>query len=121
LFLRPGHELIAEMGGLHKFMSWDRPILTDSGGFQVFSLDELRRITEDGVFFKDHVTGREHFIGPQRSMEIQNAIGADIIMAFDECVKNPATFAEAEDAMVRTHNWLATCVESHSRAHDQAL
>ena len=121
LYLRPGHELVKKAGGLHKFSGWDGPILTDSGGFQVFSLDELRRISEEGVFFKDHRTGQEHFIGPDKSMEIQNAIGADIIMAFDECVKNPATYDEAKAAMIRTHNWLERCVAAHSRSHDQAL
>lgn len=121
LYLRPGHELVESAGGLHSFMSWPKPILTDSGGFQVFSLDALRRIQEDGVFFKDHRDGREHFIGPKKSMEIQNALGADIIMAFDDCVKNPCTADEAKAAMNRTHRWLETCVESHSRARDQAL
>lgn len=121
LYLRPGHELIVEAGGLHKFMDWGKPILTDSGGFQVFSLDDLRRITQDGVFFKDHKDGRQHFIGPQKSMEIQNAIGADIIMAFDDCVKNPCTMGEAQESMIRTHNWLDVCVKTHARAADQAL
>lgn len=121
LYLRPGHELVREAGGLHKFISWEKPILTDSGGFQVFSLDMLRRITEAGVFFKDHRTGREHFIGPAKSMEIQNYIGADIIMAFDDCVKNPATYDEALASMERTHRWLNKCVEHHARADDQAL
>lgn len=121
LYLRPGHQLIAEAGGLHKFMNWSKPILTDSGGFQVFSLDSLRRITEDGVFFKDHKGGKEHFIGPRESMVIQNAIGPDIMMAFDECVKNPATHEEARKAMDRTHRWLAICDQHHARKHDQAL
>ncbi|MBX9670398.1 MAG: tRNA guanosine(34) transglycosylase Tgt [Candidatus Obscuribacterales bacterium] len=121
LYLRPGHELVKIAGGLHQFMAWDKPILTDSGGFQVFSLDHLRRITDDGVYFKDHKDGREHFIGPGKSMEVQNALGADIIMAFDECVKNPATFEEARAAMIRTHDWLDICVESHARKADQAL
>ncbi len=121
LYLRPGHELIKEAGGIHRFIGWEKPILTDSGGFQVFSLDMLRRITEEGVFFKDHRGGREHFIGPAKSMVIQNAIGADIIMAFDDCVKNPATYDEALASMERTHRWLQTCVEHHSRADDQAL
>lgn len=121
LYLRPGHELVAEAGGLHDFMAWPLPILTDSGGFQVFSLDQLRRIVEEGVFFKDHRDGREHFIGPAKSMEIQNALGADIIMAFDECVKNPATYAEAEAAMERTHRWLDVCVQKHARPADQSL
>jgi queuine tRNA-ribosyltransferase len=121
LYLRPGHQLIEQAGGLHSFMSWQKPILTDSGGFQVFSLDQLRKISDQGVLFKDHRGGREHFIGPAKSMEIQNAIGADIIMAFDECVKNPATHDEAEAAMQRTHRWLNTCVETHARKEDQSL
>ncbi len=121
LYLRPGHELIASAGGLHKFMAWKLPILTDSGGFQVFSLDEFRRIADDGVHFRDHRSGRAHFISPSISMEIQNAIGADIIMAFDECVKNPATYAEAEDAMNRTHRWLEICEATHNRKNEQAL
>ncbi|MDZ4832566.1 MAG: tRNA guanosine(34) transglycosylase Tgt [Candidatus Melainabacteria bacterium] len=121
LFLRPGHELIGSVGGLHKFMSWDMPILTDSGGFQVFSLSDLRSITDDGVLFRDHRDGRQHFIGPQKSMEIQNALGADIMMAFDECVKNPATYGEAEAAMNRTHQWLEICVDKHACKDTQAL
>lgn len=121
LYLRPGHELIQKFGGLHKFMAWDGPILTDSGGFQVFSLDKLRKITEDGVHFQDHKGGRKHFIGPQKSMEIQNAIGADIIMAFDDCVKNPATVDEAKAAMDRTHRWLEICASTHKRKDEQAL
>jgi len=121
LYLRPGHDLIEEVGGLHNFMAWPLPILTDSGGFQVFSLDQLRKITEAGVMFKDHRGGRKHFIGPAKSMEIQNAIGADIIMAFDECVKNPATYEEAEAAMGRTHRWLQICNETHARKDDQSL
>jgi queuine tRNA-ribosyltransferase len=115
LYLRPGHDLVAKAGGLHKFTSCPLPILTDSGGFQVFSLDELRTIAEDGVFFKDHRTGQEHFIGPEKSMEIQMALGADIVMAFDECVKNPATVDEARLAMERTHRWLERCVAVHNR------
>lgn len=121
LYLRPGHELIKAAGGLHAFMSWQKPILTDSGGFQVFSLDDLRRIVDDGVFFKDHRDGRQHFIGPAKSMEIQNALGSDIIMAFDDCVKNPCTHEEAKASMERTHRWLETCVESHARTNEQAL
>lgn len=121
LYLRPGHKLIERAGGLHRFCSWNKPILTDSGGFQVFSLNELRKISENGVSFRDHVSGTEHFIGPEKSMEIQNSIGADIIMAFDDCVKNPATHEEAKAAMNRTHKWLEICVESHKRSDDQAL
>lgn len=121
LYLRPGHNLVKEAGGLHKFTAWNKPILTDSGGFQVFSLDELRKISDKGVNFKDHLTGRPHFIGPEESMEIQNALGADIIMAFDECVKNPATYDEAKKAMLRTHAWLDRCINAHQRTGDQAL
>lgn len=121
LYLRPGSELIREAGGLHNFMGWQKPILTDSGGFQVFSLDSLRRVTDEGVHFRDHRDGSRHFIGPAKSMEIQNAIGADIIMAFDECVKNPATHDEARAAMERTHRWLEQCCLSHQRQAEQAL
>lgn len=121
LYLRPGHRLIERSGGLHGFTSWNKPILTDSGGFQVFSLEELRTISEKGVAFKDHITGQKHFIGPEKSMEIQNALGADIIMAFDECVKNPASHEDARLAMERTHRWLKICIESHARKSDQAL
>ncbi|MBY0357131.1 MAG: tRNA guanosine(34) transglycosylase Tgt [Candidatus Obscuribacterales bacterium] len=121
LYLRPGHKLVEAAGGLHKFANCPHPILTDSGGFQVFSLNELRKISDSGVAFKDHVSGTEHFIGPEKSMEIQNSLGADIIMAFDECVKNPATEAEAKKAMERTHDWLELCVKSHSRQDVQAL
>lgn len=121
LYLRPGTALIKSAGGLHTFSNWQRPILTDSGGFQVFSLDELNQITDDGVTFKDHVTGRQHFIGPEQSMAIQNDIGADIIMAFDECVKNPATRQQAQAAMERTHAWLERCVQAHARPDMQAL
>ena len=121
LYLRPGHRLVERAGGLHGFSSWQKPILTDSGGFQVFSLEELRKISETGVSFKDHISGQEHFIGPEKSMEIQNALGADIIMAFDECVKNPATYEQAKSAMERTHRWLAICEQTHARKNDQAL
>lgn len=121
LYLRPGTKIIRGAGGLHKFDGWSRPILTDSGGFQVFSLQDLRKITDDGVAFKDHVTGKQHFIGPSESMRIQNDIGADIIMAFDECVKNPATRDEARAAMERTHRWLEVCIDAHARTADQAL
>lgn len=121
LYLRPGHKLIEKAGGLHGFSSWSKPILTDSGGFQVFSLEELRKINDEGVWFKDHLSGQEHFIGPARSMEIQNSLGADIIMAFDECVKNPASHQEAKLAMERTHRWLETCIAEHKCPDAQAL
>jgi queuine tRNA-ribosyltransferase len=121
LYLRPGHQLVEQAGGLHQFIGWKKPILTDSGGFQVFSLDALRRITDEGVFFKDHKNGKQHYIDPAKSMEIQNALGADIIMAFDDCVKNPATHAEAEAAMERTHKWLERCKLAHARTDRQSL
>lgn len=121
LYLRPGHKLIERAGGLHKFMSWPKPILTDSGGFQVFSLSNSRTMQEHGVAFKDYISGQQHFIGPPKSMEIQNSIGADIIMAFDHCVKNPATLEQAEQAMQTTHRWLGECIDAHQRKADQAL
>lgn len=121
LYLRPGLDVIKNCGGLHNFIHWQKPILTDSGGFQVFSLNAFRKMTEDGVLFKDHRNGQEHFIGPKESMHIQNVIGADIIMAFDDCVKNPATHEEANAAVERTHRWLDKCVEHHQRSDDQSL
>ncbi len=110
LFLRPGHELIREFGGLHGFMNWDRPILTDSGGFQVFSLAELRKVTDEGVQFQSHIDGgAKHFITPEYAVEIQEALGADIIMAFDECIPYPATKDYAQESMDRTHRWAKRC------------
>lgn len=120
LSLRPGNKLIKHFGGLHKWMNWDKPILTDSGGFQVFSLADLRNITEDGVKFKDAKTGSEYFINPEISMEIQQDLGADIAMAFDECAPYPCTYEEAKTAMERTHRWLERCFKAHTR-DDQAL
>ena len=120
LYLRPGHELIKEAGGLHKFMNWDRPILTDSGGFQVFSLGELRKIKEEGVTFRSHLDGSKHLFSPERVMEIEEAIGADIAMAFDECTPYPADYAYAKNSMERTTRWLERCVKAHTR-EDQAL
>lgn len=105
LYLRPGHELIRSMGGLHRFMSWKRSILSDSGGFQVFSLSELRKITEEGVNFRSHLDGSSHLFTPERSMEIQIALGADIIMAFDECTEYPAEECRARDSMQMTLRW----------------
>jgi queuine tRNA-ribosyltransferase len=105
LYLRPGHEAIREMGGLHRFMSWERSILTDSGGFQVFSLNQLRKVTEKGVEFRSHLDGSTHFFTPERSMEIQIALGADIIMAFDECTEHPATRERARESMEMTSRW----------------
>ena len=120
LYLRPGHEVVKKAGGLHKFMNWNRPILTDSGGFQVFSLSTLRKISEDGVEFRSHIDGSKHYITPEYDMEIQNALGADIIMAFDHCTEIGVTHKEAEDAMNRTLNWLDRCYKAHNNP-DQML
>ena len=105
LYLRPGHEQIRRLGGLHRFMSWNRSLLTDSGGFQVFSLSDLRKLNEDGVTFRSHLDGSSHFFSPERSMEIQIALGADIIMAFDECTEHPAERSRAKDSMDLTIRW----------------
>ena len=112
LYLRAGTKRIKEFGGIHGWMNWDKPVLTDSGGFQVFSLADLRKITEDGVHFRDPKDGKEHFISPEISMEIQQDIGADIIMAFDECSPYPCTYEQAKLAMERTHRWLERCYHS---------
>jgi queuine tRNA-ribosyltransferase len=121
LFLRPGHELVRQAGGLHRFMNWDRPILTDSGGFQVFSLSEMRKITEEGVHFRSHLNGDKLFLSPEVAMEVQNALGADIIMAFDECPPYPADHAYAKQSLERTSRWAERCLSSNSRPQDQAL
>ena len=105
LYLRPGHELVRKLGGLHKFMSWERALLTDSGGFQVFSLSELRKVTEEGVSFRSHLDGTSHLFTPERSMEIQIALGADIVMAFDECTEHPAERERARQSMEMTLRW----------------
>lgn len=115
LHLRPGDKIIREMGGLHKFMNWDRPILTDSGGFQVFSLAKLRKIKEEGVYFASHIDGRRIFMGPEESMQIQSNLGSTIAMAFDECVENPATHEYAENSIKRTTRWLVRCKEEIER------
>ena len=120
LYLRPGHEIVQETGGLHSFMGWHRPILTDSGGFQVFSLGPLRTITEEGVAFRSTIDGTEHFISPERSIEIQNALGADIIMAFDECPALPNEYTYLKNSMEMTLRWAARCKEAH-RHRDQLL
>ena len=109
LHVRPGDELVMELGGLHRFTGWDGPILTDSGGFQVFSLAKLRRIKEEGVHFASHVDGRKLFIGPEESMRIQSHLGSTIAMAFDECVENPAAYTYAKDSCARTTRWLRRC------------
>jgi queuine tRNA-ribosyltransferase len=105
LYLRPGHELIRRMGGVHRFMSWERPMLTDSGGFQVFSLAKLRKITADGVEFRSHLDGSKHFFSPEHSMAVQIALGADVMMVFDECVETPASWERTRDSMALTHAW----------------
>ena len=120
LHIRPGEELIREAGGLHKFMSWDRPILTDSGGFQVFSLASLRKIKEEGVHFRSHLDGSKMFIGPETSMDIQQALGSDIAMAFDVCSPYPCDHRTAMEAMHRTHRWAERCKAHHTR-EDQAV
>ena len=120
LHLRPGEALIQEAGGLHRFMSWDKPILTDSGGFQVFSLSSLRKIKEEGVHFRSHLDGSKMFIGPETSMDIQQALGSDIAMAFDVCSPYPCDHRTAEEAMHRTHRWAQRCKEHHTR-EDQAV
>ncbi|MDA8212411.1 MAG: tRNA guanosine(34) transglycosylase Tgt [Clostridia bacterium] len=120
LYLRPGHELIREAGGLHKFMNWDRPILTDSGGYQVFSLGPLRKITEEGVTFKSHLDGSSHFISPEQATQIQMALGSTIAMAFDECAPYPCTYEYAKASLERTTRWAKRCLEAHDK-QDQAL
>ncbi|MFR8104585.1 MAG: tRNA guanosine(34) transglycosylase Tgt [Clostridia bacterium] len=121
LYLRPGQEVIKEAGGLHKFMNWDRAILTDSGGFQVFSLSDLRKITEEGVEFKSHLDGRKILFTPESVMETENILGSDIMMAFDECCPYPATYEYTQKSMERTTRWAKRCKEAHKRPQDQAL
>lgn len=120
LYLRPGHDLVKEAGGLHNFMNWNKPILTDSGGFQVFSLSDLRKITEEGVTFRSHLDGSSHFFSPEQAINIQNALGADIIMAFDECIPYPADHDYTDRSVDRTIRWLDRCIKAHNR-DDQAL
>ena len=121
LHLRPGEGVVARLGGLHRFMGWSRPILTDSGGFQVFSLAELRRVTDGGVEFQSHLDGARITLSPEKATEIQNVLGPDIIMAFDECVPYPCERDAAEVAMRRSLAWAARCQKAHARPHDQAL
>lgn len=113
LYLKPGHKLIEEAGGLHKFMNWNKPILTDSGGFQVFSLGKLRKITEEGVEFRSHIDGSKHMLTPEKSIEIQNSLGSDIMMAFDECAPYPSTWEYIKQSMERTSRWAKRCKEYH--------
>ena len=115
LHLRPGDDVVKALGGLHKMMDWDGPILTDSGGFQVFSLAGLRKITEEGVTFASHIDGRRIFMGPEESMQIQSHLGSDIAMAFDECVENPAPYDYVKQSCERTIRWLRRCKEEHDR------
>lgn len=121
LYLRPGHNLIKDFGGLHRFMNWPYPILTDSGGFQVFSLGSLRKITEEGVLFSSHIDGSKHLFTPESVIEIENALGADIIMAFDECIPANADYLYAKKSLERTTRWLKRCIDVHTRKEDQAL
>ena len=120
LYLRPGHELIKKLGGLHGFMQWHQSLLTDSGGFQVFSLGELRKISEEGVKFQSHIDGSRHFISPEKSIEIQEALGADIIMCFDECPPSPGDFSYVEKSLEMTTRWARRCRAAKTR-EDQAL
>lgn len=121
LYLRPGHHIVREAGGLHKFMNWDRPILTDSGGFQVFSLGALRKITEEGVEFRSHIDGSKHMLSPEKSIEVQTYLGSDIMMAFDECAPYPADRSYVKASLERTTRWLRRCKEAHKNTEKQAL
>lgn len=121
LFLRPGHELIRKAGGLHRFMNWDGAILTDSGGFQVFSLGDLRKITEEGVEFRSHLDGSRQFLSPEKAVEVQMALGSDIVMAFDECTPYPSTYEYAKQSAQRTTRWLQRCKAAMTNTETQAL
>ena len=121
LWMRPGSELVAKAGGLHKFMNWKGSVLTDSGGFQVFSLARPKDIVEEGVHFRSHLDGSKHLLTPERSIKIQNDLGADIIMAFDECCPYPSTHEYSARSLERTTRWLDRCIDSHRRTEDQAL
>ena len=121
LYLRPGHEVVKAAGGLHKFMNWERAILTDSGGFQVFSLGAMRKISEEGVEFRSHIDGSKHMLSPEKSMEIQNALGSDIMMAFDECAPYPVDRNYVKNSLERTTRWLKRCKEYHKNTEQQSL
>lgn len=120
LYLRPGHKLIRDLGGLHKFMNWNRPILTDSGGFQVYSLETLRKITDEGVMFQSHIDGSKHFISPESAIEIQEALGSNIMMCFDDCTPYPVDFDYAEKSLNMTIRWARRCKNSRNNSN-QAL
>ncbi len=120
LYLRPGHERIRRLGGVHRFMSWTRPMLTDSGGFQVFSLSKLRKVTPEGVEFRSHLDGSKHFFSPEHSMAVQIALGADVMMVFDECVEHPATYERTRESMGLTHAWAARSAE-YFQAHQEEV
>lgn len=117
LYMRPGDDIVKRAGGLHKFMNWDLPILTDCGGFQVFSLSKLNKITDDGVWFSSNIDGSKHFFTPEKDMEVQQNLGADIIMSFDECSEYGYTHEQAEKAMIRTANWLERSYAAHEKAN----
>ncbi|MDQ0299839.1 queuine tRNA-ribosyltransferase [Salibacterium salarium] len=121
LWLRPGEDIVQEAGGLHSFMNWDKPILTDSGGYQVFSLSDLRNIKEEGVHFRNHISGEKLFLSPEKAMTIQNALGPDMMMAFDECPPYPAEEEYMKASVERTSRWAERCLEAHQRPSDQAL
>jgi len=121
LFLRPGHDLVQRLGGLHKFMHWDKPILTDSGGFQVFSLGKLRKISEDGVTFQSHLDGATHRLTPESSIQVQEALGSDIVMVFDECIPYPSTASYVEDSTRRSGRWAKRCKEAFDHNSGAAL
>src|SRR3984885_10976616 len=126
LYLRPGLDVLEQAGGLHKFNGWDRPILTDSGGYQVYSLTEVRKIKEEGVTFRSHIDGSKHLFTPENVMDIQRVIGADIIMAFDECTPYPCEYDYAKNSMEMTHRWLKRCIAQFNKTegkygYEQAL
>lgn len=121
LMLRPGSEIVREAGGLHEFMNWKKPILTDCGGFQVFSLGHMRRINEEGALFSSHIDGSRHMLSPERSIQVQNDLGADIIMAFDECAPPDATYDYIAKSQARTTRWLERCIKAHNNTEKQAL
>jgi len=118
IYLRPGLEVISKAGGIHSFINWNKPILTDSGGYQVFSLGAMRKIKEEGVYFKSHIDGSKHFFSPENAIDIQRIIGADIIMAFDECTPYPCEYNYAQNSMHLTHRWLKRCIERFDSTED---